>query len=160
MNTRTIKSIPLLLVGEGYPELLEVRGEVFITKKDFKALNKKQSKLGEKLFVNPRNTAAGSLRQLDPKLTMQRPLSFYAYGIGEISAATAIPGTHVKTLSKLKNWGLPVSPETRSILGVDDCLKYYAEIAARRAKLAYEIDGLGPMKSMRAPTTSLPFRAP
>ena len=142
MNARTIKSIPLILVGSGYPDLLEVRGEVFITKKDFKALNKKQAALGEKLFANPRNTAAGSLRQLDPKLTMRRPLSFYAHGVGEISVASAIPGTHVETLLQLKDWGLPVSPETKSIIGIDGCLKYHAKVAGRRTKLVYEIDGV------------------
>ncbi len=142
LNARTIKSIPLVLVGDAYPVRLEVRGEVFITRNDFTALNKKQDILGEKLFANPRNTAAGSLRQLDPRLTMQRSLSFFAYGTGQISKASEIPDTHTEMLARLKEWGLPVSPETISANGIEECLKYYNDIAVRREKLAYEIDGV------------------
>ncbi len=141
-NARTIKSIPLALFGEGYPDLLEVRGEVFINKEDFNALNDKQRALGEKLFANPRNTAAGSLRQLDPGLTAQRPLRFYAYGIGQVSAAQTIASTHTDMLSQLKDWGLPVSPETQCVEGIEACLAYYADIAARRERLPQEIDGV------------------
>ncbi|MFT7458315.1 MAG: DNA ligase (NAD+) [Planctomycetota bacterium] len=142
VNARTIKSIPLALMGEGFPDVLEVRGEVIISKKDFQKLNERQSELGEKLFANPRNTAAGSLRQLDPKLTTQRPLSFYAYGTGQISARDAIPTTHVETLAQLKRWGLPASPETLTVKGLDACLQYYKDIEERRSKLSYEIDGV------------------
>jgi DNA ligase (NAD+) len=142
LNARTIKSIPLVLPGEGYPEVLEARGEVFINKQDFNFLNEKQRALDEKIFANPRNTAAGSLRQLDPKLTAQRPLSFYAYGIGQVSTSDAIASTHTALLSQLKDWGLPVSPETLCVEGIQGCLQYYAAIAERRATLAYEIDGV------------------
>ncbi len=142
MNARTIKSIPLSLVGQGYPELLEVRGEVFISKRDFASLNKKQEVLEEKMFANPRNTAAGSLRQLDPKLTAQRPLSFYAYGIGQVDSKEIIKDSHTQLLSQLKDWGLPVSPETLSASGIEACLQYYKNIAERRSSLAYEIDGV------------------
>ncbi len=142
LNVRTIKSIPLRLVGDDYPELLEARGEVFINKRDFAALNEKQSALGEKIFANPRNTAAGSLRQLDPKLTAERPLRFYAYGIGQISSTQTMPSMHTALLIQLKNWGLPVSPETKCVHGIQGCLQYYADIAARRAALPYEIDGV------------------
>jgi len=142
VNARTIKSIPLVLIDEGYPDVLEVRGEVIINKKDFQTLNKKQRASGEKLFANPRNTAAGSLRQLDPRLTMARPLSFYAYGIGQISDAGKMPATHVQTLSKLRDWGIPTSPAIVIVNGLEGCMGYYKDIASRRSKLAYEIDGV------------------
>ncbi len=142
VNARTIKSIPLLLMGEGYPDLLEVRGEVIMTRSNFDALNDRQKALGEKLFANPRNTAAGSLRQLDPKLTMQRPLSFYAYSIGQVSTDKALPTTHLDTLLELKKWGIPVSPESLCATSLEDCFQYYENIGMRRSKLAYEIDGV------------------
>jgi DNA ligase (NAD+) len=142
LNARTIKSIPLILVGKDYPELLEVRGEVFISKQDFAALNKKQKSMDEKTFANPRNTAAGSLRQLDPKLTAQRSLSFYAYGIGQISDTGISTTSHTAMLANLKQWGLPVSPETKNAEGIQECLEYYKNIAERRSSLPYEIDGV------------------
>jgi DNA ligase (NAD+) len=142
LNVRTIKSIPLVLMDEDYPETLEARGEIFISKKNFSELNDRQKSLGEKIFANPRNTAAGSLRQLDPKLTAQRPLSFYAYGIGQISKEKPPLLTHLDTFKHLKRWGFPVSPETRALTGVQDCLTYYEEILRRRSDLPYEIDGV------------------
>lgn len=142
LNVRTIQCIPLLLQGESFPELLEARGEIFITRQDFKALNEKQLAAGEKPFANPRNTAAGSLRQLDPKLTRQRPLRFYAYGIGQVSAMDTTLSTHTAMLEKLRDWGLPISPETLCVNGLAGCLQYYEDIAKRRAALAYEIDGV------------------
>jgi DNA ligase (NAD+) len=142
LNVRTIKSIPLVLMGKDYPETLEARGEIFINKKNFAELNRKQKTQGEKTFANPRNTAAGSLRQLDPKLTAQRPLSFYTYGIGQISGEKPALLTHLDTLTHLKRWGFPVSPETRALTGVQACLTYYEGILERRSALPYEIDGV------------------
>lgn len=140
-NVRTIKNIPLQLSGDDYPQLLEVRGEVFMTKNGFKALNVSQQEKNEKLFVNPRNAAAGSLRQLDPKITNQRPLLFYTYGIGLISDESLFT-THNGTLLQLKQWGLPSAAETKIVSGLKGCLDFYQSIADRRADLAYEIDGV------------------
>ena len=140
-NVRTIKSIPLHLHGSGYPEKLEVRGEIFITKKDFAKLNKKQEAKGEKLFANPRNSAAGSLRQLDSRMTAERPLSFFAHGSGKVTPNN-LSTSHSATLLSLKDWGFPVSPETKKLSGVDACLEYYQDLGSRRAKLPYEIDGV------------------
>ena len=142
LNARTIKSIPLALIGKDFPDLLEVRGEVFISKLDFAALNKKQKNSDEKTFANPRNTAAGSLRQLDPKLTAQRPLSFYAYGTGQISSGGINITTHTEMLLNLRKWGLPVSPETKNAEGIQKCLEYYNNISERRSSLPHEIDGV------------------
>ena len=140
-NIRTIKSIPLKLMGKKIPEYLEVRGEVFITHKGFKKLNAEQQKKDEKIFANPRNAAAGSLRQLDAKLTAQRPLSFFAYGMGRYDGK-AILTTHTQILEALKKWGLPVSPETKEVNGLQSCYNYYKNIGQRRNGLAYEIDGV------------------
>lgn len=140
-NIRTIQSIPLSLMGNRIPEYLEVRGEVFMTHKGFEYLNTKQLEKGEKLFANPRNAAAGSLRQLDPRLTAERQLSFFAYGIGEYKGTVELL-THTKILMQLKQWGLPVSPETKEINGVNDCFEYYKAIGKRRYELPYEIDGV------------------
>ncbi len=140
-NIKTIQQIPLNLIGKDIPELLEVRGEVFMTHKGFEELNNKQREKDEKLFANPRNAAAGSLRQLDPKITAQRPLSFYAYGIGEYKGDIKF-NTHTQILNQLKLWGIPVSPETKELKNLQACLKYYNDIGERRNKLAYEIDGV------------------
>lgn len=141
LNARTIKHIPLKLMGDDYPPLLEVRGEVFMNKSSFDLLNENQKKKERKLFANPRNAAAGSLRQLDPRITAERPLAFFAYGIG-ISKLESVINTHSEELKLLKQWGLPVSPENKVVKGIDGCLEYYARMAKRRAGLAYEIDGV------------------
>ena len=140
-NVRTIAAIPLRLFGEGYPELLEVRGEIFMPRQGFEALNKRVLKEGGKPFANPRNAAAGSLRQLDPKITAQRPLSFYSYGWGEMSVERLADG-YRDSLRRLAGWGVPVSPEMRAVSGVDACFAYFADIGARRDALPYEIDGV------------------
>lgn len=140
-NIKTISSIPLRLIGNDIPELVEIRGEVFMTHKSFEELNNRQREKGEKLFANPRNAAAGSLRQLDAKITSQRTLSFFAYGIGEYNGNIEFE-THTEVLNQLKLWGVPVSPETKEVKDISACLNYYKDIANRRNDLAYEIDGV------------------
>lgn len=141
-NIRTIQAIPLKLIGAGYPRVLEVRGEVFMPKAGFDALNKRQQEKGEKSFANPRNAAAGSLRQLDPKIAATRPLSFYCYGLGEVSDELKLADTHYERLMGLKDWGLPVSTEIELVDGSEGCLNYYKKIGAKRDALPYEIDGV------------------
>jgi len=140
-NARTIKTIPLRLLGEGWPELIEVRGEVFMPKKGFEALNRRVVKEGGKPFANPRNAAAGSLRQLDPGITARRPLAFYAYGWGELSVERIADSYH-EAMRRLAGWGVPVSPEMKLLEGVEACIAYHAGIGARRERLPYEIDGV------------------
>ena len=140
-NVRTIDAIPLRLMGSGYPASLEVRGEVFMPKAGFEAYNKKATAAGEKTFVNPRNAAAGSLRQLDPKLTAARPLDMYAYSVGRIDGGD-LPHTHSEVLERLQSWGLKVCPERRVVKGVEGCLAFYRDIGAKRDSLPYEIDGV------------------
>ena len=140
-NIRTIKSIPLALRSAGYPERLEARGEVFMTKAGFEELNNRQEEKEEKLFANPRNAAAGSLRQLDPRITAERPLQFLAHGIGIVDGGD-MPSSHFETLQSLKTWGLPVSAETQRVAGMDECIGFYRKIAETRAGLPYEIDGV------------------
>ncbi|WP_455375941.1 NAD-dependent DNA ligase LigA [Kaarinaea lacus] len=140
-NIRTIKSIPLVLVGERVPAVLEVRGEVFMSKQGFRDLNKNQEKAGAKSFANPRNAAAGSLRQLDSSITATRPLEFYAYGVGEVTNGS-IGKTQKELLDKLKQWGIRISPEVKVVKGIKGCLDYYQKITPRREKLQYEIDGV------------------
>ncbi|MGD8556873.1 MAG: NAD-dependent DNA ligase LigA [Chromatiales bacterium] len=139
-NVRTIESIPLRLLGNDYPAVLEVRGEVFMPKAGFEKLNEQARKAGEKGFANPRNAAAGSLRQLDPRLTAKRPLAFYAYGLGNVDEAIA--GGHAEAMQALRKLGIPVSPELKYLEGIDQCLEYYGNILARRDTLPYEIDGV------------------
>ena len=139
-NVRTIEAIPLRLLGKQYPALLEVRGEVFMPKAGFEKLNAEARKAGDKTFANPRNAAAGSLRQLDPRLTAKRPLSFYAYGLGETDEAFA--DSHAAAMQQLRQIGIPVSPELKRLEGIGQCLEYYANILARRDSLPYEIDGV------------------
>ena len=140
LNVRTIKSVPLKLRGEGFPAMLEVRGEVFITKRGFAELNERQQAAGLKAFANPRNAAAGSLRQLDPKITSTRPLAMYCYAIARIEGA--MPATQSETLAQLRAWGLRVNPEARRVVGAGGCLEYYRALHARRAGLDYDIDGV------------------
>ncbi|MCG9714939.1 NAD-dependent DNA ligase LigA [Shewanella insulae] len=142
-NVRTIKSVPLRLRGSGFPPLLEVRGEVFMPKAAFEAVNDKARAKGEKLFVNPRNAAAGSLRQLDSKITASRSLAFYAYALGVVEPETwPLAASHFEQLMQLKEWGCPVSSEVKVCADIPSVLAYYQDILTRRSELAYEIDGV------------------
>jgi DNA ligase (NAD+) len=140
-NVRTIESVPLRLIGDDHPETLEVRGEVYMPKAGFEAYNEKARAAGEKTFVNPRNAAAGSLRQLDPKLTAERPLDIYVYSVGLVEGGN-LPDYHSEILDQLQDWGFKICPERRVVEGIDGCLTFYAEIGARRSSLSYEIDGV------------------
>jgi len=139
-NLRTIRAIPLRLEGDA-PALLEVRGEVVMLRRDFESLNRRQAQAGEKTFVNPRNAAAGSLRQLDPRLTARRRLSFFAYGVGA-HEGFAMPATQGALMERLAALGFPVSRERRTVEGEAGLLAYYGEIAAKRATLSCDIDGV------------------
>ncbi|MBL0513529.1 NAD-dependent DNA ligase LigA [Aeromonas media] len=139
-NVRTIKAIPLVLRGTGWPTRLEVRGEVFMPKAGFEAMNARALAAGEKVFVNPRNAAAGSLRQLDSRITASRPLSFYAYGVG--IGGDELGNSHFARLNQLKAWGLPLSPEVKLKEGAAGCQAFHDDILARRSELPYEIDGV------------------
>ncbi len=138
-NVRTIAAIPPRLHGRS-PALIEVRGEVFMSKADFLALNAAQERAGGKVFANPRNAAAGSLRQLDPTITAARPLSFFAYAMGEASEPVA--ATHWAYLQRLRHWGFAVNPLSRHLESETDAPGFQAEMAAQRAGLAYDIDGV------------------
>jgi DNA ligase (NAD+) len=140
-NVRTIEAIPLRLRGKNYPSRLEVRGEVVMTRSGFNRLNDLQRKNEGKIFANPRNAAAGSLRQLDSKITATRPLRFYSYAVGLVEGGE-IPETQTDVLTQLKEWGLPVNPEIRQVTGVEGCLEYYHAIEAKRDHLDYDIDGV------------------
>ena len=140
-NVRTIRSVPLELRGDGIPGTLEVRGEVFMPKAGFEAFNTAAAERGEKTFVNPRNAAAGSLRQLDPRLTAERPLDMFCYGVGHHDGG-AMPDTHFDTLAQLGDWGLRVCPEVARVEAADGCLAYYDSMGERRDSLPYEIDGV------------------
>ncbi len=140
-NVKTIPSVPLRLIGEDIPDYIEVRGEVFMKREGFAKLNARQQEKGEKMFANPRNAAAGSLRQLDARLTAKRPLSFFAYGIGDYRGGAQF-NSQMQSLDLLKQWGLPVSPDTRRLHGLDACLEYYKIIQKRRTDLPYDIDGI------------------
>jgi len=140
-NIRTIETVPLRLNGRGWPELLEARGEVYMSKAGFDEMNRRAAEKGEKVFVNPRNAAAGSLRQLDPRLTASRPLEICFYGAGRVEGK-ALPGRHSEELQALRGWGLRTSPEARIVEGVAGLLGYYEEIGKRRSSLPYQIDGV------------------
>jgi len=140
-NVRTIPSVPLRLLGSDYPAVLEVRGEVYMTHEGFRELNELQTQRGEKTFVNPRNAAAGSLRQLDPRVTARRPLAIFCYGVGRISGG-ALETRHSGVLAQLMGWGLRVSADIAVVQGVAGCLEYYRKIRDRRARLEYDIDGV------------------
>ncbi len=141
-NIRTLRSVPLKLQDD-YPEVLEVRGEVLMLRSDFERLNQAQQKRGEKIFVNPRNAAAGSLRQLDPRITAQRPLRFFAYGWGEIQGLRqASPVSHAAMLSWLEALGLPVNRDRKVLEGAQGLLDFYADIGQRRLALPFDIDGV------------------
>ena len=140
-NLRTVKSIPLRLRGSGWPGVLEVRGEVVMLRRDFDAFNARALAHGEKPLANPRNGAAGSLRQLDPAITAKRKLSFFAYAIGVVEDGE-LPPTHSRTLQLLREWGFPVSPEVDTARGFDGLIAYYRRIGDKRNALPYDIDGV------------------
>ncbi len=139
-NLRTMKSVPLRLQGT-VPALVEVRGEVFMSDAGFARMNREALAKGEKIFVNPRNAAAGSLRQLDPSITATRPLDAFFYGVGAVEGGT-LPATHGEFVALLRAWGLRTCPETRVARGAAGLLAYYRDIGARRATLGYQIDGV------------------
>ena len=139
-NIRTIRNIPLQLLMDNPPARLEVRGEVFMPHAGFERLNQLALEKGEKTFANPRNAAAGSLRQLDPKITSKRPLVLNAYGIG-IAEGVDLPNTHYDRLQWLKSIGIPVNPEIRLCNGTDEVLDFYRDIQNKRSSLGYDIDG-------------------
>jgi len=139
-NVKTITNIPLRLRGENIPALLEVRGEVFMPKAGFKKLNEGLLKASLKPFVNPRNAAAGSLRQLDSKIAASRPLAFYCYAVGIFEGQLA--NSQFDRIQQLKGWGLPVSDQVKRVTGIKNCQAYYQAIQEKRATLAYEIDGV------------------
>ena len=140
-QVRTIKAIPLRLLGAGWPQLLEVRGEVFLPKAGFAAINERARREGGKVFANPRNAAAGSLRQLDPRITAQRPLTLFCYGFGAV-AGGELAATQSESLRRLRDWGLPISPELRVLEGVEACIAYHRALGERREALDYDIDGV------------------
>ncbi|MDM8561071.1 NAD-dependent DNA ligase LigA [Candidatus Parabeggiatoa sp. HSG14] len=153
-NVKTIKAIPLRLCGDDFPSVLEVRGEVFMPKKGFEKLNKIQTAKGEKTFANPRNAAAGSLRQLDSRITTTRPLTFLSYAIGVVEPAISPDkavlekgdireiSRHSGILYRLETWGLPTSKDLKVVNGIQGCLDYYQDILTRRDNLPFEIDGV------------------
>jgi len=140
-NVRTIRAIPLRLQGDNIPARLEVRGEVFMPQPGFEAMNEEARRTGGKVFANPRNAAAGSLRQLDPRITAKRPLTFFCYGIGVLDGGE-LPRSHYERLQQLKAWGLPVSDRVRVCTGSQDVLEFYRQVEADRPTLGFDIDGV------------------
>lgn len=144
-NVRTIGSIPLRLSGEGFPPVLEVRGEIYMPKAGFEAMNDAQRAKGEKVFVNPRNAAAGSLRQLDSRITATRPLEMCAYSTGWVEGDEgdlALPDTHTKRLERLAQWGFLINAQMRAVKNIDECLEYFSRLGDLRDSLSYDIDGI------------------
>jgi DNA ligase (NAD+) len=140
-NLRTVRTIPLRLHGSRWPSLLEVRGEVLMLRRDFDRLNRSQRQREEKEFANPRNAAAGSLRQLDSRITAQRPLRFFAYGVGEVEGAR-LPGKHSLLLDWLAELGFPVNDQRRVVRGPEGLMDYYMRMQAQRASLPFDVDGV------------------
>lgn len=140
-NVRTIKNIPLRLIGEDVPERIEIRGEVYMPKGGFEAYNERAREQGEKVFANPRNAAAGSLRQLDSSITAKRPLEFCAYSLGVVSEEYTLPETHSATLEQIQQWGLRINEEMRVVTGRENAEKFFAGLGEKRLSLGYEIDG-------------------
>ncbi len=139
-NLKTLATLPLKLKGVGIPRILEVRGEVFMPLAGFALMNAEAAARGDKTFVNPRNAAAGSLRQLDARVTAARPLDFFIYGVGYVEGT--LPRTHSKMLKSLQQWGFNLCPQIAVVEGVDGCLAYYRKIAGARDSLPYQIDGV------------------
>jgi DNA ligase (NAD+) len=140
-NLKTIKALPLKLRADPPPRILEVRGEVFMPFAGFERFNQEAMARGEKSFVNPRNAAAGSLRQLDPRMTAARPLDLFIYGLGMVDGGD-LPTLHSETLQTLRRWGFKINPQSRVVDGADGCLHYYQEMGVQRPKLPYQIDGV------------------
>ncbi len=140
-NIRTVRAIPLRLRGDGIPDRLEVRGEVFMNQKGFEALNERARKSGAKLFANPRNAAAGSLRQLDPRITEKRPLTFCCYGIG-VAQGGELADSHWQRLQQLKSWGLPVNDYVSVCRTPEEVLDFYHRVGEQRETLGFDIDGV------------------
>ncbi|HIJ83907.1 MAG TPA: NAD-dependent DNA ligase LigA, partial [Magnetococcales bacterium] len=141
LQIRTIPVVPLKLLGDQHPHKMEIRGEAFIPLAPFAKMNAQLQRQGEKTFVNPRNAAAGTIRQLDPRITARRPLTLFCYGLGLVEG-WILPPTHAQMIQQLAQWGLPVCPEGGVVWGVDGCMDYYSAMAARRHDLPYEIDGV------------------
>lgn len=158
-NIRTIRSLPLSLMGRGWPAILEVRGEVFISKKIFNQLNSQASLDGEKLFANPRNAAAGTLRQLDPNIAAARHLSLYLYGWGEISQDWTLPSSYSAVIEQFSAWGLPTNSEAAVVKGAQGMSDYYDQLQAKRVDLPYEIDGIVYKVNQLAEHANLGFTA-
>jgi len=140
-NLRTVRAIPLQLRGSGWPDVLEVRGEVYMPLEGFRAYNERALAEGGKVLANPRNGAAGSLRQLDPRVTARRPLAFYAYAVGLVEGGV-LPDSHSATLAQLRDWGLPVSAQSKVVQGLEGLLAYYRRIGECRDRLPFDIDGV------------------
>ncbi len=140
-NVRTIESIPLKLVGEGFPQRLEVRGEIYIARSTFDQLNIEAERQGDKVFANPRNATAGSLRQLDAGLTAKRKLTMFCYSVGLVEGGQ-LPNSQSEILAQLKQWGLRTNPLVGVVTGIADCTRYFADMQGRRADLDYDIDGV------------------
>lgn len=140
-NIKTVSSIPLKLLGDNFPPVLEVRGEVYMPKAGFNAFNEKAKANNEKVFVNPRNAAAGSLRQLDSKVTASRSLEFCCYSLGRVEGME-MPVQHTEILKQFSAWGFLINPEMKAVQGIHGCLDYYQDLAEKRNDLAYEIDGI------------------
>ena len=141
-NIRTIATVPLRLLTDHPPTFLEIRGEVYMPKAGFAVLNATMTAIGEKTFANPRNAAAGSLRQLNPSITAKRPLSIYCYGIGACEGPVSLPNSHFELLELLRSWGLRVSPASQRVQGMQGCLDYYVNLGEKREHLPFEIDGV------------------
>ncbi len=140
-NVRTIGSVPLRLQGSGWPAVLEVRGEVYMPKQAFADFNQRRREVDKKTFANPRNAAAGSLRQLDSRVTAERPLAMFCYGIGHVEGG-ALPDCHSDTLQLLGEWGLRIQPELKVLQGLEACVDYHRSLGERRESLDYDIDGV------------------
>ncbi len=140
-NVRTIRSIPLRLRGGDCPTVLEVRGEIYMPRAGFEQLNARARERGEKTFVNPRNAAAGSLRQLDARITASRPLEMCCYGVGLVEGGV-LPDRQASVLARLRDWGLKINPESAVVRGIDACNAYFDALALRRDSLPYDIDGI------------------
>lgn len=160
-NVRTVRTIPLRLRGDDVPDTIEVRGELLMQRDDFERLNARQQNAGEKVFANPRNAAAGSLRQLDSRITASRPLRFFAYGLADITPGPE-PQTHSQTLDLLSQLGFVVAPQRAVVSGADGLLDYYQRIGEARNRLPYDIDGVVYKVNRRADQRVLGFlsRAP
>ncbi len=140
-NVRTIRAIPLRLHGDNIPARVEVRGEVFLPQSGFEKINEEARRTGGKVFANPRNAAAGSLRQLDPRITAKRPLTFFCYGVGLLEGGE-LPASHIERLQRFKSWGLPVSERVRLCTGADEVLAFYHQVEQDRPSLGFDIDGV------------------